>query len=267
MRFIGGKNLMLDNIICVLRENTSDINIIADIFSGSGVVASCFKNLGFKVIANDIMYFSYVFFYDILYCFFWNRQRKNEESDAFLLYILIGSVLVYACGIFDVLDTMIFHQSFHLFIYSAFVYHIGMAFTLSQRFRGMYEQLETTVQERNQLLGQIETMLSQTAVVPKSLAKGSLSFDIISGRAFCNANGANTDLLLTPKEFAVLLLLTQNENEPITAEAIYENVWKLPLGDDKNALKNTLSKMRKKIEPSGYTVSVSRGEGYIFERI
>ena len=60
MRFIGGKKLMLDNIICVLRENTSNINIIADIFSGSGIVASCFKSVGFNVISNDIMYFSYV---------------------------------------------------------------------------------------------------------------------------------------------------------------------------------------------------------------
>ena len=60
MRFIGGKSLMLDNIICILRENTSNINTVADIFSGSGVVASCFKNTGFKVISNDIMYFSYV---------------------------------------------------------------------------------------------------------------------------------------------------------------------------------------------------------------
>ena len=60
MRFIGGKSLMLDNIICVLRENTSNIKTVADLFSGSGVVASCFKSAGFKVISNDIMYFSYV---------------------------------------------------------------------------------------------------------------------------------------------------------------------------------------------------------------
>ena len=60
MRFIGGKSLMLDNIISVLRENTSNINTVADIFSGSGIVASCFKNAGFKVLSNDMMYFSYI---------------------------------------------------------------------------------------------------------------------------------------------------------------------------------------------------------------
>ena len=51
---------MLDNIMCVLRQNASNINIVADLFAGSGVVASCFKSAGFKVISNDIMYFSYV---------------------------------------------------------------------------------------------------------------------------------------------------------------------------------------------------------------
>ena len=60
MRFIGGKNLMLDKIMPVIRENTTHTNNVADIFSGSGVVASCFKSAGFRVVTNDMMYFSYV---------------------------------------------------------------------------------------------------------------------------------------------------------------------------------------------------------------
>lgn len=60
MRFIGGKNLMLDNIINVITENTNNVTTVIDLFSGSGVVASCFKESGYKVIANDVLYFSYV---------------------------------------------------------------------------------------------------------------------------------------------------------------------------------------------------------------
>jgi DNA-binding response OmpR family regulator len=145
-----------------------------------------------------------------------------------------------------------------------------MTFALLKRFSGMYrglEQsniiLETTVNERNQLLMQIETMLSLTAVVPKSLAKGSLSFDIIALRAFIAGN----DLLLAPKEFAVLLLLAENEGKTMSAETLYENVWKQPLRDDKRSLKTTISTMRKKIEPAGYTVTAFRDQGYIFERM
>jgi DNA-binding response OmpR family regulator len=131
----------------------------------------------------------------------------------------------------------------------------------------MYKGLETTVQERGKLLERIETLLNHTAVVPKSLKKGSLSFDIIAGRAFTESGGENIDLLLTQKEFAILLLLAESEGKTLDAKTIYENVWKLPLQDDRNTLKATISTMRKKIDPSGYTVSVIRGEGYVFERI
>jgi DNA-binding response OmpR family regulator len=171
-------------------------------------------------------------------------------------------------------DILFFSLAFNLFTYSAFVVQIGMTFALLKRFRGMYKgleqynlTLEATVAERNNLLAQIETYLSHTAVVPKSLAKGSLSFDIISGRAFIESGGETRDLLLKQKEFAVLLLLAQNEGKTLDAQTIYENVWKLPLRDDKNTLRATISTMRKKIDPSGYTVSVIRGEGYVFERI
>jgi len=60
MRYIGGKSLMLDNIISVIGEYASTINTVADIFSGSGVVSAIFKKQGFEVISNDIMYFSYI---------------------------------------------------------------------------------------------------------------------------------------------------------------------------------------------------------------
>lgn len=60
MRYIGGKSLMLDNINDVINKNTENVNSIADIFSGSGVVATNFKEHNYSVIANDLLYFSYV---------------------------------------------------------------------------------------------------------------------------------------------------------------------------------------------------------------
>jgi len=99
--------------------------------------------------------------------------------------------------------------------------------------------------------------------LPKFLAKGSLKLDTIAGRAFINDN----DLLLTHKEFAILLLLANKEEETINAQSIYENVWKQPLGGNINTLQATISSLRKKIEPSGYTITVFRGQGYTFEQI
>ena len=71
-------------------------------------------------------------------------------------------------------------------------------------------------------------------------------------------------MLLTKKEFAVLLLFMQNEGKSISAEYIYEKVWQQPLIGDKNAVQAIVSKLRKKIEPHGYEVAVERGQGYAF---
>jgi class 3 adenylate cyclase len=89
-----------------------------------------------------LVYFSYCFFYDIVYSYFWierNKQRRAEDrtSKTFIMNILIGSILVYLCGIFDVLDTLIFHNAFGLFLYSTFVFHIGISVTLAFNFRRM----------------------------------------------------------------------------------------------------------------------------------
>lgn len=60
MRFIGGKSLMLERIGQVINENlNSEITVVGDLFSGSGIVAQYFKQLGKKVVCNDVMYMSY----------------------------------------------------------------------------------------------------------------------------------------------------------------------------------------------------------------
>lgn len=60
MRFIGGKTLIIPYIIELIKEKTIDVKSISDVFAGSGVVSREFKNLGYDVISNDLMYFSYV---------------------------------------------------------------------------------------------------------------------------------------------------------------------------------------------------------------
>lgn len=59
MRFIGGKSLLLEQIIELIRTRTKDVVSVGDLFSGSGVVSQALKKEGFQVISNDIMYMSY----------------------------------------------------------------------------------------------------------------------------------------------------------------------------------------------------------------
>ena len=60
MRFIGGKTLIIPHILELIEKKTKNIKSISDVFAGSGVVSREFKNLGYDVISNDLMYFSYV---------------------------------------------------------------------------------------------------------------------------------------------------------------------------------------------------------------
>jgi DNA-binding response OmpR family regulator len=96
---------------------------------------------------------------------------------------------------------------------------------------------------------------------PDRIAFGSLTLDLISNQAFADGR----DILLTQKEFALLLFLAQRENEVFSAEHLYEKVWNASAAGDARAVKYQLSNLRKKLEGSGYTVAAERGEGYRFE--
>jgi DNA-binding response OmpR family regulator len=62
-------------------------------------------------------------------------------------------------------------------------------------------------------------------------------------------------------------LFVQNEGKVIPAEVLSERVWKLPFTGNTQAIKSAISRLRKKLEGSGYTVSSLRNEGYLFEKL
>ena len=62
------------------------------------------------------------------------------------------------------------------------------------------------------------------------IEKENFKFNKISLKVFINGE----DIFLTPKEFSVLLLLVENINKTLTAEYIYESVWKVSKIEDKN---------------------------------
>ena len=94
----------------------------------------------------------------------------------------------------------------------------------------------------------------------KTIIKGALTLDIVATQGFIAGN----NLALTPKEFSLLLLLVQNENKILSAEYVYAEVWKAPLVGDKNSMQAIISKVRQKIEYSGYYIDSIRGQGYVF---
>jgi DNA-binding response OmpR family regulator len=114
--------------------------------------------------------------------------------------------------------------------------------------------------EYKELAARIEALLRRAARVSDTIQKGSLKLDILAGHAFLNGK----DLLLAKKEFSLLLLFVKNEGKALSPEYIFEAVWKQPMGDDDNALKKAISRLRKKMESSAVFQYDNDEEGYIF---
>ena len=57
-RYLGNKFKLLDFIVKVVAENCTDVKIFADIFAGTGAVASAFKDR--QLIVNDLLYCNHV---------------------------------------------------------------------------------------------------------------------------------------------------------------------------------------------------------------
>ncbi len=60
MRFIGNKEKLLDTIYRTVVDTGIKDGSFCDFFAGTGSVGRFFKQKGFKVISNDLLYFSYV---------------------------------------------------------------------------------------------------------------------------------------------------------------------------------------------------------------
>jgi DNA-binding response OmpR family regulator len=99
----------------------------------------------------------------------------------------------------------------------------------------------------------------------REITKGSLKLDTVAGRAYLSGG----DILLAPKEFAVLHLLIKNEGKAVAPQKLYEEVWKQPMLCGDKPIKNVVYRLRKRLEEgnSEYTVVMYLGDGYCFEKI
>ena len=108
----------------------------------------------------------------------------------------------------------------------------------------------------------VAALMRRASIVPELLSLGPIQLDTAAGRAYFNGD----DLGLQQKEFALLQQFMQHPTRVFGSEYLYEKVWgKDMLGQD-NPLKVAISKLRTKLSATGYTIFVTRGEGYSFER-
>lgn len=94
------------------------------------------------------------------------------------------------------------------------------------------------------------------------ISAGPLALNSISQRAYLEG----VDLLLTRKEFAILLLLVKSSDTLVTSKALYEQVWQQPMNGDSRTLWTHISNLKRKLAASSMVSLVQvRGAGYRLE--
>ena len=115
----------------------------------------------------------------------------------------------------------------------------------------------------DEFLERVKAMLRRAERVPKTIQKGALTLKVNSNQAFANGE----DLGLSRLDFHLILLMAQNEGKVLSADTIYEEVWGQPMVGDSQAVRVAISRLRKKIAPAGYDISIIRNEGYVFGKL
>lgn len=115
------------------------------------------------------------------------------------------------------------------------------------------------------LLAHIEARLREAQGKKKIIYRDGLKLDTVSMNAFCGER----DLLLTRKEFSVLLMLATGGAHPVTKEELCQKVWNSTAEISCNALYTTISRLNRKLSEgrTSLTVEMDGNEGYTLDRV
>lgn len=125
--------------------------------------------------------------------------------------------------------------------------------------------------DKDELLAIVQSLLRRLEQSREKIAsasvieKGPLTLNILNGSV--SLNGAEIDL--TPKEFAVLLLLVQNEDRTLSNEEIYRQVWKSDIYIETGVVRKLISQIKKKLgadDTDDFAILTKYGGGYTFTR-
>jgi DNA-binding response OmpR family regulator len=87
---------------------------------------------------------------------------------------------------------------------------------------------------------------------------GPLEWNPLSLQVFIDGK----DLLLQPREYAILRLLCENEGKYVSGEDLYSKVWNSPVIGGLSPVHNHIYSLRTKLDPYGIRIDSARGEGY-----
>lgn len=117
----------------------------------------------------------------------------------------------------------------------------------------------------NVLIARVEARLRSAHVTKRIFTFDALKFDTVARRCFFR----DRDLMLTQKEFSLLLLLARNNGQVISKEKLYQFVWGSELSGDSAALYTTVSRVSAKLKKENVPINIvyTRDKGYTLEEI
>jgi DNA-binding response OmpR family regulator len=110
-------------------------------------------------------------------------------------------------------------------------------------------------------LMRLTALLRRASLIPETLELGSIKINPSAGKAYFEGN----DLGLQQKELSILQQFAQHPGERLSTEFLYEKAWGQKLFSSDSSLKVVISKLRRKLEPTGHTIKTIWGEGYDFQ--
>ena len=116
----------------------------------------------------------------------------------------------------------------------------------------------------SELLARLHSILRRAPVrQPQRLMVRELEIDLLQHRAI----RAGHRLDLTPKEFALLLLLVRREGEVLSRTLIAEQVWDMNFDSDTNVIDVAVRRLRRKVDDPfpDKMIHTVRGVGYVLE--
>jgi DNA-binding response OmpR family regulator len=110
------------------------------------------------------------------------------------------------------------------------------------------------------LMARIEALLRRARRVgAPTISVGLIKVNLLSRRASVNGR----DLLLTPKEFALLEILASSAGQYVSGAELYERAWGMGSIDDVRTVWDHISRLRRKIGGNaGVRFESARGKGY-----
>ena len=123
----------------------------------------------------------------------------------------------------------------------------------------------------NELLARVNSLIRRyTTLNPFTADTDSISLkDMVIDKLNRTVTVKDIPVLLTGKEFDLLLFLASNKGRVFTKKQIYSQVWEEEYAFDDSNIMSFISKLRKKIEPDPdhpFYILTVRGVGYRFNK-